>query len=181
VGIVATPCSQWIACSPAWSGRRARPLNRIVSRHRHSMPRSPIKLACLAAAVLLPTAAYGSFGGSGCSDFGCHFVTWGVLLGLVGVPISALIFAVLRAGFCHPARSKLKEFFLGGIVGAVAYEISMACGALVGASGKAPPGRDTDYLLIGFVVAYAMLAIVSVLHARSSPRHQLGGEGGDAD
>ena len=149
-----------------------------VSRHRQSVLRPNIKRACLAAAVLFPMAAYGSFGGTPCrDDFACHFLTWGVLAGVVVVPISGLIFAVLHLGFCHRARSKLSQFFLGGVIGMVAYEISTACGALIGASGKAPPGHETDYLLIGLVSAYVVFAIVSVLYVRSSPRR----EGGDAD
>ena len=63
----------------------------------------------------------------------------------------------------------------------VAYEISAACGALIGASGKAAPGQQSDYLLIGFASVYVVLAIASVLYARSSPRHRLRGEGVDAD
>ena len=138
--------------------------------------------ACLAAGVLLPTAAHGSFGGTPCrDDFGCHFATWGVLVGVVGVPISALIFAVLHAVFCHRTRSKVNQFFLGGFIGVVAYEISAACGALIGVSGKAAPGQETDHLLIGFISTYVVLAIASVLYARSSPDHRLRRQGGDAD
>ena len=163
-------------------GDRGRPLDWIVSRHRQSVPRSNIKRACLAAAVLFPMAAYGSFGGTPCKDdFACHFVTWGILVGTAGIPISGLIFAVLHLGFCNRARSKLNQFFLGGFIGMVAYEISAVCAALIGASGIAPPGHRPDYLMIGFVSAYVVLAIVSVLYARSSPRHPLRREGGDAD
>jgi hypothetical protein len=140
------------------------------------MPRSIIKPACLAAATLLPMAAQGSFGGAPCrDDFGCHFITWGVLLGVVNVPVSATIFAVLRAGLCHRARSRVRELLVGALVGVVAYEVSVAAGALLGASGKAPPGRETDYLLMGFVAVYVTLAIVSILHARTPGRN--GGDG----
>jgi len=127
-------------------------------------------------------AAYGSFGGAPCrDDFACHFFTWGVLVGTVGIPISGSIFAVLHLGFCNRARSRLRQFFLGGFIGMVAYEISAACGALIGARGEVAPGQHTDYLLIGFVSAYVVLASVSVLYARSSPRYHLRREGGDAD
>jgi uncharacterized membrane protein YuzA (DUF378 family) len=127
-------------------------------------------------------AAHGSFGGAPCrDDFACHFFTWGVLVGVVGIPISGLIFAVLHLVLCNRARSKPRQFFLGGFIGMVAYEISAACGALIGASGKAAPGQQTDYLLIGFASVYVVLAIASVLYARSSPRHRLRGEGVDAD
>lgn len=133
-----------------------------------------IKRACIAAAALFPLAAYGSFGGTPCrDDFACHFFTWGVLVGAVGIPISGLIFAVLHLGYCNHARSKLRQFVLGGFIGMVAYEISAACGALIGASGKVTPGQETDYLLIGFVATYVVLAIASVLYARSGPRHRL--------
>lgn len=153
-----------------------------VSRHRQSVPRPNIKRACITAAVLFPMAAYGSFGGAPCrDDFACHFFTWGVLVGVVGIPISGLIFAVLHLVLCNRARSKPRQFFLGGFIGMVAYEISAACRALIGASGKAAPGQQTDYLLIGFALAYVVLAIASVLYARSSPRHRIRGEGGDAD
>ena len=62
----------------------------------------------------------------------------------------------------------------------VAYEISAACAALVGASGKAVPGQRPDYLMIGLVSTYLVLAIASVLYARSSPGRRLRGEGADA-
>jgi hypothetical protein len=139
-----------------------------------------IKRACLAAAVLFPMAAHGSFGGAPCrDDFACHFFTWGVLVGTVGVP--GLLFAVLHLGFRNRKRSKLRQFFLGGFVGMVAYEISAACGALIGTGGKVPAGQHTDYFLMGFVSVYVVLVIVSVLYARSSPRDHLRREGGDAD
>lgn len=147
-----------------------------------SMPGPNIQRTCIAAAVLFPMAAYGSFGGAPCrDDFACHFFTWGLLVGAVGIPISGLIFAVLHLGYCNHARSKLRQFVLGGFIGMVAYEISAACGALIGTSGIAAPDQQTDYLLIGFVSTYVVLAIASVLYARSSPRHRLRGDGGEAD
>lgn len=138
------------------------------------MSRSNLKRACLAAAALLPMAAYGSFGGTPCrDDFGCHFVTWGVLVGVVGVPISALIFAVLNACLCHRARSKINHLILGGFFGVVAYEISAACGAFMGAWGQSSIGHNENYPVIGFASAYVVLATISVVYARSSPRHHL--------
>jgi uncharacterized BrkB/YihY/UPF0761 family membrane protein len=141
----------------------------------HSVPRSRIKLVCLLAAVLLPVAADGSFGGTPCrADFGCHFIFWGILLAFTwGIPISVLTFALLHLGFRHPARSKGKQAILGGVIGIVAFEISAACAALMASWGKNP--------WIGLVSAYAVLAIFSVVYARSSPRHHLRREGGDAD
>jgi hypothetical protein len=120
-------------------------------------------------------AAYGSFGGAPCrDDFACHFFTWGVLVGTVGIPISGLIFAVLHLGFCNHARSRLNQFFLGGFIGMLAYEVSAFCAALMGAWGKASIGYHENYPLMGFAPAYVVLAIVSVLYARSSPRHRHG-------
>jgi len=151
------------------------------SWHRKSVPMSPIKRACFSVAVLFPMAAYGSFGGAPCrDDFACHFFTWGVLVGAVGIPISALIFAVLHLGVCNPARSKLRQFFLGGFIGMVAYELSAAFGALIGSRATVAPGKHTEYLLIGFFSAYVVLAIVSALYARSSPRQYLRRDGGNA-
>lgn len=146
------------------------------------MLRPNIKLACIAAAVLFPMAAHGSFGGAPCrDDFACHFSIWGVLVAAVGIQISGLIFAVLHLVLCNRARSKLRQFFLGGFIGMAAYEISVACGALVAASGKVTPGQETDYLLMVFALVYVVLAIASVLYARSSPRDRRRGEGVDAD
>jgi hypothetical protein len=116
--------------------------------------------------------AYGSFGGAPCRvDFACHFSVWGVLIATVGIPTSGLIFGVLHLVFCNSARSRLAQFFVGGFIGMVAYEIAVACGALFGTSGRAAPGRETDYLLMGFALVYVALAFASVLYARSSPRH----------
>lgn len=137
------------------------------------VPSANFKRACLAALVLAPMGAYGSFGGTPCrADFGCHFLTWGGLIGVAGVPISAAIFAVLHLIFCNSARSKLRQFFLGGFIGMGAYEISAACAALVEvwSWGKATPGQ---YLVIALISTFLMLAIVSVLYARSSPGHRL--------
>ena len=119
-------------------------------------------LACLAAA-LFPMAAHGSFGGTPCRDFACHFLFWGGLLGAAGgIPVSALMFSALHFGFCNRARSKVRQLLLGGLIGMVAFEISAACAALMASRGKNP--------VMGFALAYVVLAIVSVMHARSSPR-----------
>ena len=141
-----------------------------------------MKRACLIAGALFPLAAYGSFGGAPCNDdFVCHFLTWGVLVGVVGIPISSSIFAVLHFVFCNSARKKLEQFFLGGFFGLVAYEISAACAGLMGAWGQSTIGHHENYPVMGFVSAYVPLAIVSALYARSSPRHPHREEGGDAD
>ena len=146
------------------------------------MPRPNIKRACLTAAVLCPVAAYGSFGGGPCGDdFTCHFLAWGVLVGLVGIPISSSIFAVLHLVLCNSARSKVSQLFLGGFIGLVAYEISAACGALMAAWGQSSIGHNENYPVIGLVSAYAALTIAFVVYARSNPRNHLSGEDGDAD
>ena len=181
MGNVAAPCARWqFVREPVRNSGSVRPLNSIVSRHRQSVPMLNIKRACLAAAVLFPMAAYGSFGGAPCrGDFACHFVTWGILVGAAaGIPISILIFAVLHLCFCNRARSKVAQLFLGGFIGIIAYEISAVCAALMGAWGESAAGHHGDYPVIGFVSGYVVLAIVSVLYARSSPRHRLRGEGG---
>jgi uncharacterized BrkB/YihY/UPF0761 family membrane protein len=134
------------------------------------MPWSKIKCACLAAALLLPTATYASFGGSACHDFGCNFAMIGLILGTVGVPISTLIFAALNAWVCHYEKSKIREFFVGGAVGAAAYEVSAAGASLMATWGESNAGYHENYPLIGFALPYLASAIGSVLHARSAPR-----------
>lgn len=146
------------------------------------MPKPDIKRACLTAAVLFPVAAYGSFGGTPCrGDFVCHFLGWGVLVATVGIPISSLVFAVLHLVSCNSARPKVRQFLLGGLVGIGAYEISAACAALMGAWGQSTIGHHENYPVIGFASAYLALATISVLYARSSPRHQLPVGGRDPD
>ena len=117
----------------------------------------------LSAAALLPIAAHGSFGGAPCGDdFACHFYVWGLLLGGGGIPVSIFIFMCLHVGFCSPKRSKDRQFWLGGIIGAVAYELSAVCAALMGTWAKDP--------MLGLASAYVALAVASVLYVRSSPR-----------
>lgn len=125
--------------------------------------RDRLALAALSAAVLFPVAATGSFGGKPCgADFACHFEAWGLLLGAVGIPNSGFLFIVLHLWFRHPARSKVRQFFLGGFMGVAAFEVSAVCAALLGARAMNP--------LAGFVPVYVALAIASVLYARSEPR-----------
>ena len=125
-------------------------------------------------------AAYGSFGGTPCrDDFACHFEVWGILLGVVGgMQISGLIFVLLHVGFRHRARSKVGHWLLSAFFGVVAFEISAACAALMGAWGKTTGGYHDTYPPIGLVSSYVVLAILYVLYARSSPRH-LGTDAGD--
>lgn len=122
------------------------------------------KSACLATAILLPIAAYASYGGgTPCREFGCHLFFWGLLVGVSGgIPASSLAFAVLHLAFCNRARSKVNQFFLGGFVGIIVFGISAACAALVAAWNRNP--------LIGLVAAFTVFAIASALYARSSPR-----------
>lgn len=116
--------------------------------------------------ALLPMAAQASFGGAPCgSDFGCHFTTWGLLLGTVGVPATCAAFGVLHAFFCHPGRSRMKQLIIGAIVGFISYEIAAIVGALVGTM-----GRDAPF---GMLPTLGVLAVLSVLYARSAPpQHQ---------
>jgi hypothetical protein len=132
-----------------------------------------LRIAAFGAKVLFPMAAYASFGGAPCkSDFACHFFGWGIVFGVAGgIPISGLIFALLHLGFRNPSRSKVGQVLLGGLLGMVAYEIAAACAALVGAWWQTSVGHHATYPLIGFGLAYVVLAIVSVLYARSDPRH----------
>lgn len=119
---------------------------------------------CTLAAVLLPLAAEGSFGGTPCrAEFGCHFVFWGLLLGATGgIPVSALIFVLLHLAFSNPARSKGKQALLGGLNGIIAFELAASCAALMASWGKNP--------WVGLIASFAVLATVSVLYTRSTPR-----------
>ena len=124
--------------------------------------------ACLAAAILLPIAARASFGGgTPCREFACHLFLWGLLVGVSGgIPASSLAFAMLHLAFCNRARSKVNQFFLGGLVGVVVFGISAACAALLAAWNYNP--------LIGLIAAFTAFAIASALYARSSPRSMSG-------
>ena len=130
-----------------------------------------VKRACLAAAILFPMAARGSFGGGSCTaDFACHFLTWGLLVGTVALPISGVIFAVLHLAFGDGARSKAWRIVVGGVIGIFAYEAATFFGALIASLGRVPDGKNGDYMVMASASAYVVLAIVSVLHARSNPR-----------
>jgi len=108
-------------------------------------------------------AAHASFGGTPCKDFGCHFLFWGGFLGLAGgIPVSVVIFIVLHVAFAHPARSKGKQVILGAFAGVAAFGIAAACAALMVHWGKNP--------WLGLGAAGMVLAAISVLYARSSPR-----------
>ncbi len=112
--------------------------------------------------ALLPVTAQASFGAAPCrDDFGCHFVVWGALLGPIGVPAAGIVFALLHLRFCHPARSRPRQVFLGALFGLLAYEIAAAVGSLAGAA-----GHD---VMVGLVPVLLVLAAVSVLYVRSRP------------
>jgi len=112
--------------------------------------------------ALLPGAALASFGGAPCGkDFGCHFTSWGVVLGTVGVPATCAVFGLLHAIFCHPERSKIRQMIVGAVMGLIAYEIAAAVGAMVGATGRDVP--------VGMLPALGVLAVLSVLYTRSAP------------
>ncbi len=125
---------------------------------------------CLLLAILIPTVAHASFNAPPCGTFDCHFQMMGILLGVIGgLPVSGLIFIGLHMGFAHPGRSRIKQMFLGGFVGLVAFEIAAAAGAYH-AVWRLPPGSRGGSPWEAFLVAYALLAILSVLYVRSAPR-----------
>lgn len=122
------------------------------------------RLLILAAAILLPIAAHASYGGgTACREFSCHLFLWGLLVGVSGgIPASSLAFALLHLAFCNRARSRVNQFFLGGLVGLVAFGIAAVCAALVASWNHNP--------FIGLIAAFAAIAIGSALYARSTPR-----------
>jgi len=118
--------------------------------------------AALGLLALLPRAAQASFGGAPCgADYGCHFSTWGLVLGTVFVPATCAAFGVLHAIFCHPARSRMKQLMVGAVVGLIAYEVAAGIGAAVGTMGPDVP--------VGMLPALGVMAVLSVLYARSAP------------
>ncbi len=123
----------------------------------------PLKPAALLLA-LASTPAFASFGGVPCrEDFVCHFVGWGLLIGVAaGIPLSCCAFVVLHLVFCHPQRSKLVQAFLAAVLGVVVYEIAAAAGALAGTYGMNP--------MHALLPVWGALAAASLLHARSQPR-----------
>ena len=121
-------------------------------------------------AILIPVVAHASFNAAPCGTFDCHFQEMGILLGVIGgLPVSGLIFILLHVGLAHPVRSRIKQIFLGGFVGLVGYEVAAAAGAYY-AVWRHPPGYRQVYPWEAFLVAYALLAILSVLYTRSAPR-----------
>lgn len=131
------------------------------------MRNSQAKHAVLLLLTIVAPCAYGSFGGAPCrEDFGCHFVVWGVIVGVVaGIPLSCLAFIVLHVYFCNPERSKIAQAIVGAIIGVVVYELAAAGGAFAGTRGKDP--------MLGLLVVWGILAVASVLYVRSCPRQQV--------
>ena len=125
----------------------------------------------LLAVALLPWAAQASFGGTPCrADVGCHFLFWGVMLGAIGgLPTACVAFALLHLGFRNDVRSRANQAILGGLAGLVAFELSAFVAALMASWDKNP--------WLGLFASLAVLASLSALNARSSPRDA---EGGDA-
>lgn len=131
---------------------------------------TPTRCLLLLILILLPALAHASFNAAPCRTFACHFQMAGIMGGVIGgLPISGLIFIGLHMGFAHPMRSKIKQMFLGGFVGFVVFEIAAADGALY-AVGTHAPGSYGGPPWHGFVAAYVLLAILSVLYVRSPPR-----------
>lgn len=117
-------------------------------------------------ALLFTDAAQASFNAAPCHTFECHFQTAGIFLGLIGgLPASGVIFTGLHMGFAHPQRSKVKQMFLGGLVGLLAFEIAAAAGAAY-AVAQEPGGAAIP----GFLGMYALLAVLSFLYVRTAPR-----------
>lgn len=123
-------------------------------------------------AALLPVAAYGSFGGTPCRDLACHVEIWCLLLGAVGVPNSGLLFILLHLVFRHPARSKLNQAYIGGVMGVVAYLAAAFCAALLVNWNMNP--------FAGFVPVYVALAVASWRYARSNPSPSRGDSPGSS-
>jgi hypothetical protein len=125
---------------------------------------------CLLLAILIPAVTHASFHAAPCGTFDCHFQGVGILLGVLGgLPVSALIFILLHMGFAHRERSRSKQIFLGGFIGLAAFEIAAAAGAYY-AVWRHPPGYRGVFPWEAFLVAYALLAVLSVLYVRSAPR-----------
>ena len=125
----------------------------------------------LYAAVLFPVSAHASFNAAPCRDFACHFGMIGIFLGLLGgLPISGAIFIVLNLVFANPERSKVRQLFMGGLIGLLAFELAAFAAALVAAEAQSMIGHHEYYPLVAFAFVYLLVAIASVLHARSSPR-----------
>ncbi len=120
--------------------------------------------------LVAPAAAHASFNSAPCSDFQCNFLNVGLLLGVLGgLPLSGVIFIGLHMYFAHPARSKIRQLFLGGFVGLAAFEIAAAAAAGYTAAAH-PPGYRGAVTWPVFFAAYAAMAILSVIYARSAPR-----------
>ena len=124
-------------------------------------------------AIAIPSIAHASFNAAPCSTFECHFLTIGALMGaLGGLPVSGLIFIGLHLVFAHRDRSRIKQAILGGFVGLLAFEIAAAVGAYH-AVWRHPPGYRGGSPWEAFLLTYAVLAVVSVLYARSAPGRAL--------
>jgi hypothetical protein len=133
--------------------------------------RSAARLSFLCAVTLLPIAAHGSFGGgTPCKDFFCFFVLFGILLGVSGgIPVTAAIFAALHLFFCNPARSKVKQFLLGGLIGMIAFAMGAAAASLIATWEAATPGGRDIHPAWAYGIVILSIAFASVLYARSSP------------
>lgn len=117
----------------------------------------------LLAAILLSPAAHASFGGGGaCATVGCYFLMFGILVGVSGgMPASAVVFALIHFFFRHPERPKATQLVVGLFIGIAAF--------LVAALGASFMAVNNWNAAAGFLVPYALMAALSVRHARSAP------------
>ena len=120
-------------------------------------------------AALFPVIAHASFNAGRCTDFTCHFVTLGVV-GIVGIPVFGVIFAVLHMAFSHPERSQLRQGMVGVAAGAIAFVLCAAATASMATLGKTTIGHNQSYPWIGLISMFLVCAVGSALYARSSPK-----------
>jgi len=114
--------------------------------------------------------AYASFNGSSCKDFECHFTVWGIVVGIVGGPISILLFLGIHILFCNQERSRGKQAIVGIISGASVWVVASFAAAVLATWGKSTVGHNASYPVIGYLFVYVSYLIMSVLYVRSKPR-----------
>ena len=129
-----------------------------------------IKFISLCVAILFYINAYASFGGSPCKNVSCYFQVFGLLLGIIGIPISVLIFSILHLYFCNQKRSKGKQALLGILNGIIAFEIAAFMAAVIATLGNTSVGYHLYYPALGFVLIYVPFGIFCIRYVRSCPK-----------